>query len=225
MLRNSLDHGVETPAAREQKVKPRAGTILIDAAAGKEFLTLKIVDDGAGIDPEKIKKVAVKKGVITTEAALAMGKAEALNLIFTPGFSSAEQVTEVSGRGVGMDVVLTNIRKAKGAIDVTSEIDQGTTITIKLPPSMSVFLIRTLAVTVGVETYLVPMEYVAKVITATREMLISYEAGTELANYRGEVLPVLRLSRVLHAVPGAPPRRLAEAPSHGGLAPAPLLRR
>ncbi len=197
MIRNSLDHGIEMPDVRERAGKSRKGFIEINALADKGFLYLRIQDDGAGIHPEKIKAVAVKKGVITIERAREMTDKEAVQLIFAPGFSSAEKVTEVSGRGVGMDVVLTNLQKVNGSIDVDSEPGQGTTITIKVPMTVTLTVISALIIVEGSEQYVLPLENVREVANFSSEDRYTVEGKSEMIRLRDKMYPLLRINQLL----------------------------
>ncbi|HID76023.1 MAG TPA: hybrid sensor histidine kinase/response regulator, partial [Planctomycetaceae bacterium] len=154
MVRNSIDHGIEAPDVRVQKEKPAAGTLVMRAYHEGGQVIIEIQDDGAGIDPEKIKQKAVEKGVITQEQAETMGNRDALMLIFQPGFSTAEKVTNISGRGVGMDVVRTNIEKLGGTVELQSEVGQGTTVRIKIPLTLAI--IPALVVRCGGQRYCIP---------------------------------------------------------------------
>lgn len=133
ILRNSIDHGIESPERRLAVGKNRQGIIEIGARVDEDFVHIIISDDGAGINPEKMKQVALKKGAVPAEELERYSDNQLINLIFAPGFSSAEKVSDISGRGVGMDVVLSGLRECNGEIDVSSTINKGTTITIKIP--------------------------------------------------------------------------------------------
>ncbi|HET6425418.1 MAG TPA: chemotaxis protein CheA, partial [Planctomycetaceae bacterium] len=133
LVRNAMDHGLETPQTREKNGKNPVGTVRLAASHQEGKVLLAISDDGAGIDPAKLRRKAVEKGLITPEAAQAMSDRDAVHLIFAPGFSTAEQVTAVSGRGVGMDVVKTNFERLGGSVEIDTEVGMGTTITVRLP--------------------------------------------------------------------------------------------
>ena len=138
LIRNSVDHGIELPAERKKRGKPPQGTMNLRAFYQAGKVRIEIEDDGAGIDSNKLKEKAISKGVITAERAEQMGDREALRLIFHPGFSMAAKVTDVSGRGVGMDVVRTNISKLGGIVDVESIVGTGTKIIITLPLTLAI---------------------------------------------------------------------------------------
>jgi two-component system, chemotaxis family, sensor kinase CheA len=154
LLRNAIDHGLEPPEFREALGKPRAGRVSVRVRAAGDMLELAVVDDGRGIDPERIRAAAMAKGLITAEQARAMGEREAIELIFISGFSTREQVSEVSGRGVGMDVVRRNVEALGGALSVHSRLGLGTTLSIRLPQSLA--LMRVLLVRLGTDVYGIP---------------------------------------------------------------------
>lgn len=194
MIRNSCDHGIETPEAREAKGKPRKGTIILDAEQEGNNIVLRIIDDGNGIDAEKVKAKALEKGVITQEQASQMSKREAYQLIFAPGFSTAAVVSAVSGRGVGMDVVKTNIQKLKGIIEIESELNKGTTFVIKLPLTLAI--IQGLIVQVEKETYALPLSNVVEVVALTDENCYTINQK-RVIRIRQQVLPLLSLKHQL----------------------------
>jgi two-component system chemotaxis sensor kinase CheA len=162
LVRNCCDHGIETPDERQRNGKSSAGHVDIRAYQEGNFVIIVISDDGKGMDPELLKHTAVSKGVITQEAASAMSDAEAFQLIFAPGFSTAEKVTAVSGRGVGMDVVKTNIGRLSGIIDLESKKGEGTTVRIRLPLTLAATV--GIEIEVGEERYLVPQENIVEII-------------------------------------------------------------
>ena len=151
LVRNSVDHGIEMPDEREKNGKPRQGTITLSASQEGDHIRLKIVDDGAGMDPERLKQIAVKRGVLDADAAARISDNEAYNLIFAPGFSTKDQISDISGRGVGMDVVKTGISKLNGTISIDSKLGTGTTIEIKVPLTLAI--LPTLMVEVGKQIF------------------------------------------------------------------------
>jgi len=199
LVRNSADHGVETPEEREKKGKPRKGTITLSAEHEGNNIIITIEDDGAGIDPEKIKSIAVKKGIISQERADELSKNEIYNLIFAPGFSTAEKVTNVSGRGVGMDVVKTNVGKLRGIINIESEIGKGTKIIIKLPLTLAI--IHGLLVEIAGETIVVPLSSVIEVVRVDREQIYSVNQ-TDCIKLRDTVHPLIDIDEVLYKKTG-----------------------
>lgn len=198
MIRNSCDHGIETPTERQIKGKPAKGKITLDAEQEGNNIVLRISDDGRGMDPQKLKLKAVEKGVITREQAATMSKREAFQLIFQPGFSTAAVVSSVSGRGVGMDVVRTNISKLKGVIEVESEIGVGSVFVIKLPLTLAI--IQGLLVGVENEVYAIPLGSVVEVVDVERSV-ISTLNRREVIRIREQVLPLLRLQETLKTPP------------------------
>ncbi|GAB1430846.1 response regulator [Ignavibacteria bacterium] len=194
MIRNSCDHGIETPAERIEKGKPARGHIVLDAEQEGNNIVIRISDDGRGMDHEKLKAKAIEKGLITPEQAAAMSMREAFQLIFQPGFSTAAVVSSVSGRGVGMDVVRTNILKLKGIIEIESEIGVGSTFVIKLPLTLAI--IQGLLVGVGNEVYAIPLGSVVEVVDAERSAISTVNLR-EVIRIREQVLPLLRLRETL----------------------------
>ena len=202
MVRNSIDHGIESPEIRVQKEKPPVGTLIMKAYHEGGQVIIEIVDDGAGIDPDKIRKKAVEKGLLTEEQAQALSDREALMLIFQPGFSTAEQVTNISGRGVGMDVVKTNIEKLGGTIELNSEKDVGTTIKIKIPLTLAI--IPALIVTCNGQRYAIPQVNLVELVHLNPKMMekdVQKIGNSEFYRLRGEILPLVRLRKVLGAEP------------------------
>ncbi len=198
MVRNSIDHGIEPPDVRVQKGKPAAGTLVMRAYHEGGQVIIEIQDDGAGIDPEKIKQKAVEKGVITPEQAEQLGNRDALMLIFQPGFSTAEKVTNISGRGVGMDVVKTNIEKLGGTVELQSEVGRGTTVRIKIPLTLAI--IPALVVQCGGQRYCIPQVNLVELVHLSKEEMeedVQVIGHSEFYRLRGEILPLVRLNKVL----------------------------
>lgn len=198
MVRNSIDHGIESPDIRVQKQKPPVGTLVMKAYHEGGQVIIEIVDDGAGIDPDKIRQKAVEKGLLTEEQAEALSEREALMLIFQPGFSTAEKVTNISGRGVGMDVVKTNIEKLGGTIELNSEKDVGTTIKIKIPLTLAI--IPALIVTSGGQRYAIPQVNLVELVHLNPKLVerdVQKIGNSEFYRLRGEILPLVRLRKVL----------------------------
>jgi two-component system, chemotaxis family, sensor kinase CheA len=198
LIRNAADHGVEPPDAREKAGKPRLGRIRLSAGHEGNHVIIEVQDDGAGIDPEKLKQKAVEKGLISPEEAHEMKTEDAYSLIFIPGFSTAQKVSSVSGRGVGMDVVKTNITKLNGIISVESAIGRGTKFTLKLPLTLAI--IQGLLVAVSGETFAIPLSSVLEVVHTSRPE-VSTVNGRQVIRLRETVLPLVDISRILD-VPG-----------------------
>ncbi len=193
LLRNAVDHGIEPPDEREAKSKSRIGQIKLQASHEENHIIITIKDDGRGIDPEMIKKNAVKKGLITEEQAKRLTGKEAVNLIYMSGLSTAVKVSDVSGRGVGMDVVKNNIEKINGAIEINSVTDQGTEFKIKLPLTLAI--IRALLVSIGKAVYAIPLSMITETIRM-QQMQIEHVNNREVIVIRGKVLPLVRLRSV-----------------------------
>jgi two-component system chemotaxis sensor kinase CheA len=195
LIRNSVDHGIESPEVRRQKGKNPLGKVILSAEHEGNNIIITIEDDGKGINPEVIKEKAISKGLITRERANELTKQETYNLIFLPGFSTAEVVTNVSGRGVGMDVVKTNVTKLRGLINVESVVDQGTKIIIKLPLTLAI--IQGLLVKVNAETVVIPLNSVVEVVRVSRQEIKSINQN-EVIRIRDSVLPLLRIDKLLY---------------------------
>ncbi|ASJ02873.1 chemotaxis protein CheA [Thermococcus profundus] len=195
LLRNAIDHGIEPPEEREKLGKPRAGRLELIAKRERSHVVIIVRDDGRGIDPEKVKKKAIEKGLITPEQAAEMSKDEAINLIFLPGFSTAEKVTDVSGRGVGMDVVQDVIKALNGSISVKTEVGKGTTFTLKLPISMAI--IQALLIKVQDETYAIPINNILETIEVKKDDLKTI-GGKEVIVLRGEIIPLISLHELFN---------------------------
>ncbi len=198
LIRNAADHGVESADVRENAGKPRQGTIHLTAGHEGNHVIIEVQDDGAGIDPERLKQKAMEKGIITPEEAHEMKTEDTYSLIFLPGFSTAQKVSSVSGRGVGMDVVKTNITKLNGIIAVESEVGKGTRFTLKLPLTLAI--IQGLLVGVGNETFAIPLSSVLEVVHTQRSE-VSTVNGREVIRLRETVLPLVDISEILD-VPG-----------------------
>lgn len=194
MIRNSCDHGVESPEVREKTGKNRKGTLILEAEHEGNHIVIKITDDGKGMDPAILKSKAIDKGVITQEQASLMSEREIFNLIFAPGFSTAEKVTNVSGRGVGMDVVRTNIQKLKGIIEIESTIGKGTTLTIKLPLTLAI--IQGLLVRTHQEIYALPLSSVIEVVSTDLNQIFTVNQN-EVIKIRNQVFPLIRMDKTL----------------------------
>lgn len=161
LVRNSVDHGIEMPEVRQKAGKKRVGTVKLAAAQAGDHILLTIHDDGAGMDPEKLKGIAIKRGILDTDAAARMSDTEAFNLIFAPGFSTKEQISDISGRGVGMDVVKTKITQLNGTVHIHSKLGEGTLLEIKVPLTLAI--LPTLMVVVGKQTFALPLAGVSEI--------------------------------------------------------------
>jgi len=161
LVRNSVDHGIEMPAVREAAGKPRTGNVTLSASQEGDHILLTIKDDGAGMDAEKLKKIAISKGVLDHDQASRLSDTEAYNLIFAPGFSTKEEISDISGRGVGMDVVKTKITQLNGSVSIQSELGVGTILEIKVPLTLAI--LPTLMVVVGAQTFALPLAGVSEI--------------------------------------------------------------
>ncbi len=198
LLRNSVDHGIEPPEERRRKGKPEKGTLKLVAKRQKNHVEITVEDDGRGIDPRKMREVAVNKGLKTREEAAKLSDAEAQALVYLPGFSTAEKVTDVSGRGVGMDVVRTKILSLGGTVELKSEAGKGTKTTLQLPLTLAI--VQALLVRVREEIYAVPLSSVAETLNVKKEEIKSVK-GREVILLRGNVIPFLRLSNLVKLSP------------------------
>ncbi|MCI4626367.1 MAG: chemotaxis protein CheA [Candidatus Magnetoovum sp. WYHC-5] len=192
LIRNSIDHGVEMPKDREQKGKPIKGTVKLSAYQEGNNIVLSIEDDGKGIDVERLREKILEKELASEEELERQSQRELLEYIFLPGFSTAKQVTDVSGRGVGMDVVKTNISKLNGTIYIETEQDVGTTFLIKLPLTLAI--IQALMVGVGDEVYAIPLSSVVETVRLERKDIKTVR-GQETVFLRDEVVPIHRLAK------------------------------
>ncbi len=193
IVRNSCDHGIETPDVRAKKGKPDGGKIILKAYNEGNHIVVQITDDGKGLNPEFLKQNSVEKGVITQKEADNMSEREAYGLIFRPGFSTAAKVTNVSGRGVGMDVVKTNIEKLNGIIDIDSEIDAYTTIKLKIPLTLAI--IQALLVGVQEEYYAIPLASVLETVRITSDEIYTVE-NRQVLRLRDDVLSLVHLADI-----------------------------
>lgn len=194
ILRNSCDHGIELPADRKAKGKPEQGTIKLRAAQEGSHIVIKVEDDGKGFDLEAIKAKAIERNLSSKAELENMADKQIFGFIFEAGFSTAAQVTGVSGRGVGMDVVRTNIEKLNGIIELDSQKDVGTTITIKLPLTLAI--VQGLLVVVNEETYVIPLSSVLETVRIDQEE-INYMNKRPVLNLRDEVIPLIDVDAVL----------------------------
>jgi two-component system chemotaxis sensor kinase CheA len=196
LLRNALDHGLEDPSGRATMGKPSTGCVRVRAYHERGRVVIEVQDDGRGIDPEKVKEAAIDRGAITREQASAYTDKDAILLVFHPGLSTAREVTDVSGRGVGMDVVRTNIQNLGGQIDVESAIGQGTTFRIHLPLTLAI--IPSLIVSSGGERFAIPQVSVVEVVRLKKgSEQLEHIRGMEVLRLRGSLLPLIRLNRDL----------------------------
>lgn len=194
LLRNSADHGLESAEVRIGIGKPETGSIFLDAYQDGNNVVIEVRDDGAGIDVNKVKRKAIEKGSITEEQAETMTDKDFIDLLFKPSFSTADKITDVSGRGVGLDVVKTKIESLGGDIEAKTKLGEGSTFTIRLPLTLAI--IQALMVEVGEEKYAIPLGSIQTIEDIPNEE-IKFVNGQEVINLRGTVLPIVRLRNVL----------------------------
>jgi two-component system chemotaxis sensor kinase CheA len=198
LVRNSVDHGIELPEERVKVGKDRAGRLILRAFHEGGQVNIEISDDGAGLNLERIRKKAVERTLISAEQAARMTEREVFNLIFLPGFSTAEKVTNVSGRGVGMDVVKTNVEKIGGTVDVQSTLGRGTTVRVKIPLTLAI--IPALVVTCGGERYAIPQVSLLELVRIEPDQAgrgVELVHGAPVYRLRGSLLPLVYLNREL----------------------------
>jgi len=194
LLRNAIDHGIEPPNKREEVGKPPEGIVKLTAERKRDHILITVEDDGAGLDPEKIKRKALEKGVISEAEANAMTTQQLIDLIFLPGFSTSEKVTETSGRGVGMDIVKTKIEALGGTVQIESAVEKGTKVTLMLPLTLAI--IKAMLIKAANQTYAIPLSQIAEVIHIKKSELKKI-GNIKAINLRGKALPVFHLRRLL----------------------------
>jgi two-component system chemotaxis sensor kinase CheA len=190
LIRNAIDHGIESPEQRAQLGKPEAGALSLTAYQKGNHVVIEVADDGQGMDPARLRKRAVERGIVDDDEAHEMSREDMINLIFLPGFSTTDRITDLSGRGVGMDVVKTNISKLGGVIDILSEVGKGTTIVITLPITLAI--ISALIIRVGGQTYAIPLANVQEALLLEQRAIRTVE-GREVMTLRGGTLPLCRI--------------------------------
>jgi len=193
ILRNSIDHGIELPDEREKLGKPRAGKVVVSARHQENHIVIEIVDDGRGIDAERVKKKAIESGLVTKDAAERLTEKECLQFIFASGLSTAAEVSEVSGRGVGMDIVRSNIQKLGGIIDLETNLGQGTKFSLRLPLTLAI--IRGLLVKVSGVVYVVPLGSVIETLNVNDKQIQTVHKQ-EVIVIRGMTTPLVRLRSI-----------------------------
>jgi two-component system chemotaxis sensor kinase CheA len=200
ILRNSIDHGIEKPEQRRKSGKPETGTIEVYAYQKGSHVVIEIADDGLGVDLDRVKQQASKQGLVDKSHMGEMSQREVLNLLFLPGFSTSAEVSDLSGRGVGLDVVKNNIGNLSGMIDLRSELGQGTRFVLTLPITLAI--IRALVVRVGERIYAIPLNSVVEIINVLASRLRTIERR-EVLELRGATLPLLRLNRLFNLWPSS----------------------
>ena len=191
LVRNAVDHGIEIPEVRIASGKPEMGVVKLTASHRGGNVVIEITDDGAGLNKQVLLKKAIEKGIVTVEESERMSEQEVFQLVFHAGFSTAEIVSDISGRGVGMDVVISNIQKLGGVVDIKSKEGQGATFTVKLPLTLAILDGQTAAI--GTETYIIPLASIVESIQV-KESQISMVAGKgETFKLRNNFVPIVRL--------------------------------
>lgn len=194
LLRNAADHGLENAQLRKERGKPEVGSIHLNAYQDGNNVIIEVSDDGGGIDVEAVKQKALSRGVVTPEQAESMNDKDLIDLLFMPSFSMAKEVTDISGRGVGLDVVKSKIEALSGEVDVKTKYGEGSTWTIRLPLTLAI--IQALMVVVGNEKYAISLGSIETIENITKED-IKYVQAKEVINLRGNVIPLIRLDEML----------------------------
>ena len=198
LVRNAIDHGIEMPDLREAQGKPRSGRVRLSAHQEGDYVSIEVQDDGAGIDPERLRAKAREKGLLDPEAAARLSSEECLHLVFLPGFSTKQEVTDISGRGVGMDVVQSRIRELSGQIQIQSELGRGSRFLIRVPLTLAI--LPTLLVQAGEDVYALPLARVMEVLHAPRASLGWFD-GRAVLDRKSHTLPLLDLRQWLDVEP------------------------
>jgi len=194
LLRNSLDHGIEMPDEREAKGKPRIGEVGLIARHEGNNVVIMVTDDGKGIDADVIRRKAVEKGLFTQDEVDSMDDADAVRIVFLPGFSTAEKISDISGRGVGMDVVKSKIESLSGHVDVETRVNEGSVFKIKLPLTLAI--IQAMLVQVQNEMYAIPLASIDSTLSI-QPTDISTVQNNEVIVLRGEIIPIIRMEETL----------------------------
>jgi two-component system chemotaxis sensor kinase CheA len=191
LLRNAVDHGVESPSERVAVGKSLTGVVKLTAEHAEGHIVITVQDDGRGVDPARVRQAAVRRGLISEEDAAQLDKEKAISLIFLPNMSTVEHVTDVSGRGVGMDVVQTNIKHLGGSVAVESDVGQGTTFRITLPLTLAI--LQTMLVSLGHDIYAIPLTNIVESLYLA-DVRVSHVKGNPATQWRGQALPLIGLS-------------------------------
>ena len=194
LLRNSIDHGVEDPETRRKLGKNEIGRVDLKAYPDGNSVVIEIDDDGAGINIEKVKNKAIERGIITEEEAKEMQQDHAVDLLFNAGFSTADTVSDVSGRGVGLDVVKTKIESISGSVEIKTERGVGTKFIIRLPLTLAI--IQALLINIADEIYAIPLSSISEISTIDKNEIRKVQ-NQEVVLFRGKTLPIVRLNRIL----------------------------
>jgi two-component system chemotaxis sensor kinase CheA len=190
LIRNAVDHGIESPQERMAAGKPPTGTVWLSAAHEEGHIVISVKDNGRGITPERIRRAAVRQNILSEDEATQLDDEAAISLIFQPNLSTAERVTDVSGRGVGLDVVRTNVKQLSGSVVVESEVGHGTTFRITLPLTLAI--VQAMLISVGDDSYAIPLTGIVESLYLS-DVAVSSVKGKPVVRWRDRVLPLLHL--------------------------------
>ncbi len=194
IIRNSIDHGIEMPEERIKLGKSEEGTVILKAYPDGNNVVIEVIDDGGGIDTHKVKTKAIEKGLITAEEGDILSQEEIITLLFMPGFSTSDKVSDISGRGVGLDVVKSKIESINGSIEIDSEVDKGTKFIIRIPLTLAI--IQALLVKLADEIYAIPLSSITEITNITNDNIRNIQ-GQEIFLYRGKTIPIVRLDEIM----------------------------
>ncbi|HSH36716.1 chemotaxis protein CheA, partial [Schnuerera sp.] len=194
IIRNSIDHGIETPENRKNQGKLKEGNVILKAYPDGNNVVIEVIDDGKGIDVEAVKNKAIEKGLITTGEAEIFSEEEIKTLLFQPGFSTSEEISDVSGRGVGLDVVKSKIESINGSIEIDSQINMGTKFTIRIPLTLAI--IQALLIKLEDEIYAIPLSSVTEITSVNKDSIRNIQ-GQDIMLYRGKTIPMVKLHRLM----------------------------
>ena len=195
MVRNSIDHGIELPEVRKEKGKSETGVVCLRAFHEGDCIVIQVLDDGRGLDTEKIMDKAIQQGLIK-DNSVPLTVAQIYQLIMEPGFSTAAVVTDVSGRGVGMDVVRSNVERLRGTIDISSKVDEGTSMMVRIPLTLAIIV--GMIVTIGGEYYIIPLVSIRDILRPETNQIHTVEYKNEVLHIRGEIIPVVKLNQIFN---------------------------
>ncbi|MGC8778942.1 MAG: chemotaxis protein CheA, partial [Candidatus Caldatribacteriaceae bacterium] len=196
LVRNAVDHGIELPEERERSGKPREGKIILRSYYRGAYAFVEVEDDGRGVDVEAVRVKAAERGLVSPEQALRMSDREILSFLFLPGFSTARAISNVSGRGVGMDVVKTNVESMGGQVDIETNPGRGTTVRLRIP--LSLLVVRGLMMLIAGERYIVPLDFIRETVKVSKDQVREYFSG-RFVEVRGEILPLMVAEELLFA--------------------------
>ena len=194
IIRNSIDHGIETPEERIKHGKSKEGTVVLKSYPDGNNVVIEVIDDGRGINTDEIKEKAISKGIVTEQEIEIFSEEDITNLLFMPGFSTSTKVSDVSGRGVGLDVVKSKIEAINGSIEIVSEVNVGTNFIIRIPLTLAI--IQALLINLGDEIYAVPLSSITEITSIEYENIRNVQ-GQEIVLYRGKTIPIVRLNNLM----------------------------